>query len=658
MAKPGQSSFRRILLSRILLLSIPVLLIGEAVAFRKARSILLETARQNLTESAVRKSESIEDAIAALKAISTIASQTQLLQAGTAALGQQFLNQLETQLPDYVQCVRLIESQTQRQIASTCGNILANTDASLSNPQAQSPLDSSPVNVTALLPSDLPAVPQKLTPGTNHSRGQLHLRLSTPVYTPTGQPRYTLSIQAALTQQERTRRGSLTGYTVVIAQNGTILAHPLTECVGRNIRQEPDAQRLARIVENAIAGRQNVQNVSFTKNGTEFLAGYRAIPSPITNESNQSWTILAVTRLDNALYGLREIKIILIVLTVGLLGASLLATRYLARDLAQPLEKLRDYALNLQSHHVVERVPHNFKIREFQQLAEALERMVERLTASAEEIETAWEEAQVANQLKSEFLATTSHELRTPLNAIIGCIRLVRDGCCDDREEEMEFLHRADEAAIHLLSIINDVLDVAKIEAGKLSVVLEPTDLRQLLKDVINLQTVHIQQKGLQMLAPQGMEPIPVQADPAKLKQVLLNVIGNAIKFTEQGRITISARLESVAEASPSTSKSRVVIVVEDTGVGIDPALQHKLFRPFVMVDGTTTRKFGGTGLGLAISRNLIELMGGSIILSSAGTGKGTTVTITMPVMDLSPFRSHHLLEESRVLEHSHLPSS
>ncbi|OKH25742.1 ATP-binding protein [Chroogloeocystis siderophila] len=656
MAKPGQSSFRRILLSRILLLSVPVLLIGEAVAFRKARSILLETARQNLTESAVRKGESIEDAIAALKAISITASQTQILQAGTAAQKQQYLDQLASQLPDYVQCVHLKEAQSQKQIASTCGNVWANTKALLPTPQTRSPLDT-PIKVTALLPADLPTGAQNLTSGSD-SLGQLSLRLSTSVFTPTGQPRYILSIQAALESQEHTRRGSLTGYTVVIAQDGTILAHPLAECVGKNIQQEPDAVRLQRIVENAIAGLQDTQNVSFTKNGAEFLAGYSAISSPIANEPNQYWTILAVTHLDSALYGLREIKIILFVLTIGLLAASLLATRYLARDLARPLEKLRDYALNLQSHHVVERVPHNFKIREFQQLAEALERMVERLTASAEEIETAWEEAQVANQLKSEFLATTSHELRTPLNAIIGCVRLIRDGCCDDREEEMEFLQRADEAAIHLLSIINDLLDVAKIEAGKLSVVLEPTDLQQLLKEVINLQTVHIQQKGLQLVASQGIEPIPVQADPAKLKQVLLNVIGNAVKFTEQGRITISTRLESVTESSPNSSKSRVIVTVEDTGVGIDPALQHKLFRPFVMVDGTTTRKFGGTGLGLAISRNLIELMGGSITLHSAGAGQGTTVAITMPMMDLAPFRSHQVREEPQVFDHLHLPSS
>jgi signal transduction histidine kinase len=171
--------------------------------------------------------------------------------------------------------------------------------------------------------------------------------------------------------------------------------------------------------------------------------------------------------------------------------------------------------------------------------------MVERLKAWAEELETAWKEAQAANQLKNEFLANTSHELRTPLNAIIGCIRLVRDDCCDDREEEMDFLQRADDAAIHLLGIINDVLDIAKIEAGKLSVVLEPLDLRKLLKDVIDLQAVQIHQKGLEFITPDLQEPITVHADPAKLKQVLLNVVGNATKFTDNGNITISIRIET-----------------------------------------------------------------------------------------------------------------
>ncbi len=628
MAKPGQSSFRRILLSRILLLSVPILFIGEAITFRKARSSLLETARQNLTESAVRKGQSISDAIAALKTTVLMASQTSVLQEGTKN-AQQFLNQLAAQQPRIIQCIQLTDLESNKIIASTCGNKHISSynehDDWWSYQQKQLP-NFQDIQIKPLLKPNRAQASRR--------QGQLRLLLCAPVYNSAGQLRYALSIQAALHQKDRDRPGSLAGSTLVIDDDGTILAHPILERVGRNIAQEADALHLKNIVRNSTAKRQDFLHLSFDKNGEEFLAGYTAIPSPITTESNQHWTILAVTRLDHALFGLRDIKLILFLLTVGLLGAILLATQYLARDLGRPLEKLRDYALNLQSHHAAEQVPHNFKIREYEQLAEALLHMVERLKAWAEEIEMAWEEAQAANNLKSEFLATTSHELRTPLNAIIGCVRLVRDGCCDDREEEMEFLERADEAAIHLLGIINDLLDVAKIEAGKLSIVMEPIDLCHVLKEVINIESVQIHQKNLQLIVPDWQEPILVLADPAKLKQVLINVIGNAVKFTQEGSITLKTQIEVAAS---SDRPSQAIVTVQDTGVGVAPEQQHKLFRPFVMVDGTTTRKFGGTGLGLAISRNLIELMGGSIMLCSAGSGQGTTVAISLPLMNVSP---------------------
>jgi signal transduction histidine kinase len=179
-----------------------------------------------------------------------------------------------------------------------------------------------------------------------------------------------------------------------------------------------------------------------------------------------------------------------------------------------------------------------------------------------------------------------------------------------------------------LLGIINDLLDISKIEAGKLSVVTEPLDFRQILLEVINLQSVNVQRKGLQLKTNLGTETIPVKADAAKLKQVLINIIGNATKFTDEGGITISTFLHN------SGGKSQVTVTITDTGLGIEPTQQHKLFRPFVMVDGNSTRE--GTGLGLAISRNLIELMGGSITLESAGLNMGTSVKITLPVIEIS----------------------
>jgi signal transduction histidine kinase len=220
-------------------------------------------------------------------------------------------------------------------------------------------------------------------------------------------------------------------------------------------------------------------------------------------------------------------------------------------------------------------------------------------------------------------LANTSHELRTPLNGIIGSIRCVMDGFCNSEQEEKEYLQQADKAAVHLLEIIDDILSIAKIEAGKLSVNHEPVDLHQIINEVINLQTASLQRKHLKfnrILCPEN--PI-VYTDHTKFKQVILNVISNSIKFTETGTISLITHLEY----------PQAIITIIDTGIGIDPQQQLKLFRPFVMIDGSTTRKFSGTGLGLAISKNFMKIMGGDITISSQGQGLGTTVKIILPLV-------------------------
>ncbi|MBD2505488.1 ATP-binding protein [Anabaena azotica] len=616
MGNNGQSSFRRILVTRILLLFVPVLFIGQLAALNKARSSLLKTARQNLTESAVIRGERILGAIATLKTTMLTASHTTVIQSGSPEEIEAFLTQLAKSLPNYIECLQLTSVQNDEIIASTCGK--------KEIAQMGPPVPHDGVEISSIAP------PKPGTTGPRNPEDQLQLLLATSVYNNSGQLKYTLNLQSSLYRQTRNQPGSLAGSTIVIAEDGTILAHPLADLMGTNIKEHSDANQVQSIIKNAIAGRNEPINLIFQKT-KELVAGYTVIANPTTAQPQQKWIIMSVTTVDNALLGLEEIKLVLIVLTVGLIAASLVASFYLAPYLAGPVEELRDYALNIHSHHAATPIPHNFKIREFNQLAQALDQMVDRLKAWAEEIETSWKEAKNANQIKSQFLATTSHELRNPLNIIINCVRLVKDGFCDDREEELEFLQRADETAIHLLGIINDLLDISKIEAGKLSVVMQPLDLQQILLEVINIQSVNVQQKGLKLQTDLGTAPIPVKADAAKLKQVLINIIGNAIKFTDEGSITIVTTKKTLIDGT-----SQVTVSITDTGLGIEPSQQHKLFRPFVMVNASTTRKFEGTGLGLAISRNLIELMGGTITLESAGINKGTTVKITLPIIDVS----------------------
>ena len=271
--------------------------------------------------------------------------------------------------------------------------------------------------------------------------------------------------------------------------------------------------------------------------------------------------------------------------------------------------------------------------------------MVYRLKGWAYQLEVASKEAQVANQFKSEFLANISHELRTPLNGIIGSLQLIIDGFCDTREEEIDFLKQANNSAIHLLRIIDDILDIRKIESRTLSMTFENVNIIKLLQETIDSFQEEIRKKSLFLKINISEPSIIVDADSAKLKQVFANVISNAIKFTETGSINISTSLEyngsivsentNYLPENHSQKQNQVLVIIEDTGIGINPEQQDKLFQPFVMVDGTKTRKFGGNGLGLAISRSLMEMMNGSITLYSEGVDRGTTVDITMPITEI-----------------------
>ena len=255
-------------------------------------------------------------------------------------------------------------------------------------------------------------------------------------------------------------------------------------------------------------------------------------------------------------------------------------------------------------------------------LLESIQSQQEELQAKNVQLELYVEELMNADRLKSEFLATTSHELRTPLNSIIGFLNLVLDGLCQSEEEQKELLGHALRSGRNLLDLINDVLDLSRIESGKLQLELREVDLGFVLAEVESTLRVQAREKRLDFHVDAPPPGLKVSADESRLRQVLMNIVGNSIKFTAKGQVAVTV---DASEGSPF-----VDVQVKDTGIGVPLERRDRLFRKFSQADASTTRKYGGTGLGLVIVKELLEMMGGGVRLDSPGEGQGTIVTITL----------------------------
>ena len=268
-----------------------------------------------------------------------------------------------------------------------------------------------------------------------------------------------------------------------------------------------------------------------------------------------------------------------------------------------------------------------FASRELVQLGEAVERLEGSLQRDREreaELNAARIQAELGSRAKSEFLANMSHELRTPLNAIIGFSQLIRSQCLGEirQTKYLDYLGDIETSGQHLLDLINDILDLSKIEAGKIDLRLGETDLVKLLRDCTSMMKERAVTAEVALLSHLPNYDIVIMADGRKLKQVVLNLLSNAIKFTPPGGKVV------VAPAVDSTTGVRIEI--RDTGIGIAEGDIARVFEPFTQIENSLTRKHEGSGLGLPLTRALVELHGGRLELTSR-LGAGTTATVTLP---------------------------
>ncbi|GGX81076.1 histidine kinase [Litchfieldella qijiaojingensis] len=375
---------------------------------------------------------------------------------------------------------------------------------------------------------------------------------------------------------------------------------------------------------------------------------------PIPEQARQGaptelWLTLAVDTTSLALGTYRQLAIT--ALTGLVTGLLLFLLAYLAsRRLTRPLHDAQQALLRLNAgdyrHRMSSRGPkeakqlaaginalaehlshaHDDMQRHIEQTTHDLQESMETIEIKNIELDMAHRRALEANRIKTEFLANMSHEIRTPLNGIIGFCQLLSRSPLDTRQREwLEHVHKASDS---LLSLINDILDFSKIEAGKLEFEAVDLDMVALVDDVLGLQAPQAHQKRLHLLALVYDDvPAQVQGDPLRIKQVLTNLVHNAIKFTEHGEVIVRVTVEDFL-AGQVTLK----ISVSDTGIGLDPECHDRLFKAFSQASVSDTRQYGGTGLGLMICRQLVEQMGGEIGVESQ-PGQGTTFAFTLPLL-------------------------
>jgi len=446
-------------------------------------------------------------------------------------------------------------------------------------------------------------------------------------------------------------------YTYIVSRNGNIIAHP-----NEKLMQGDDGVSPSNIAD--LVGGPHITSAPRGHARIEVEGEPRLlywIQAPISG-----WKIVLDVSEEKILSPIERLATRDILIVIGALALTFIIVSYIARRMTAPITWLKSAA------HALERgefdpdtldpiasrndelgeLAHSFqnmartitqREQSLAELAENLEQTIQSRTAqlaqAVTDAQNARAHAEQANQTKSEFLANMSHELRTPMNAIIGYSEmLIEEAEAAQKPHIVADLQKIRNAGKHLLDLINDILDLSKVEAGKMPLYIEQFDVREMLNEVVTTISPLIEKNQNTLDLHFADDLSTMKADVTKVRQTLFNLLGNATKFTEKGTVTFEARREVASSTSTPlegrsgsvTDRDRLVFVVRDTGIGMTPDQLSRIFEAFMQADSSTTRKYGGTGLGLPISRNFCLLMGGDLLVESE-YGKGSTFTIVLP---------------------------
>jgi len=450
------------------------------------------------------------------------------------------------------------------------------------------------------------------------------------------------------------------GQTFIIERNGTLLATSTPE---KPFRTQNGKKELFKVTESSDAVTQttakyleshfqNLQKITKAQQIDVEINGEHKFLKvlPFQDGKGLDWLIVVVVPEADFMEQIHANNRTTMLLSLAALAMATVVGIFTSRWIIKPILKLKDAAIAL-SEGQFDKTVKLARSDELGVLAAAFNSMAAQLQASFTALETKNTELQRLDKLKDEFLANTSHELRTPLNGIIGIAESLIDGATGQLPEPTIFnLALISSSGKRLSSLINDLLDFSQLKHKTIQLQIKPVGMREIVSVILTLSQPLVGKKSLQLINSVAPELPPIAADENRLQQILYNLIGNAIKFTESGTVEVSAELVTGNAQSPPNSQ--LAITVSDTGIGIPEDKLERIFESFEQADGSTAREYGGTGLGLTVAQQLVELHGGKIWVSST-VGVGSKFTFTLPVSESQPEfsnRQPRLTEGYRIL--------